>query len=119
ISSDGSGRIFAIFVQAEDGIRDATVTGVQTCALPIYKLQIVDASAAIQRYACKVCGTHMYGRIENKGHPFYGLDFIHPELFQEEIGRASCRERVWISVAVGPFKDKGGLTGGSMSFWMK
>ena len=34
-------------------------------------------------YACKVCGTHMYGRIENKGHPFYGLDFIHPELFQE------------------------------------
>jgi S-(hydroxymethyl)glutathione synthase len=26
----------------------------------------------------------MYGRIENKGHPFYGLDFIHPELFQEQ-----------------------------------
>jgi S-(hydroxymethyl)glutathione synthase len=47
------------------------------------KLQIVDASAVIQRYACKGCGTHMYGRIENKGHPFYGLDFIHPELFQE------------------------------------
>ena len=34
-------------------------------------------------HACKGCGTHMYGRIENKGHPFYGLDFIHPELFQE------------------------------------
>jgi S-(hydroxymethyl)glutathione synthase len=48
------------------------------------KLQIVDPSATIQRYACKVCGTHMYGRIENKGHPFYGLDFIHPELFQEQ-----------------------------------
>jgi len=26
----------------------------------------------------------MYGRIENKAHPFYGLDFIHPELFQEQ-----------------------------------
>jgi S-(hydroxymethyl)glutathione synthase len=25
----------------------------------------------------------MYGRIENKAHPFYGLDFIHPELFTE------------------------------------
>src|SRR2546430_9659422 len=47
------------------------------------KLQIVDTSAAIQRYACKACGTHMYGRIENKGHPFYGLDFIHPDLFTE------------------------------------
>src|SRR3989449_11782368 len=26
------------FFQAEDGIRDVAVTGVQTCALPIYKL---------------------------------------------------------------------------------
>src|SRR5207245_4933445 len=28
-------RVFHFFFQAEDGIRDATVTGVQTCALPI------------------------------------------------------------------------------------
>src|SRR5689334_23725238 len=27
----------AFFFQAEDGIRDGTVTGVQTCALPIFK----------------------------------------------------------------------------------
>src|SRR3989337_4493240 len=27
--------MFIFFFQAEDGIRDATVTGVQTCALPI------------------------------------------------------------------------------------
>lgn len=47
------------------------------------KLQIVDASATIQRYACKACGAYMYGRIENTWHPFFGLDFIHPELFQE------------------------------------
>jgi S-(hydroxymethyl)glutathione synthase len=44
------------------------------------KLAIVDPSATIQRYACKGCGVHMYGRIENKKHPFYGLDFIHTEL---------------------------------------
>src|SRR5699024_11369751 len=30
---------FIFFVQAEDGIRDRNVTGVQTCALPIFKLQ--------------------------------------------------------------------------------
>jgi len=48
------------------------------------KLRVVDAAAVIQRYACTACGTHMYGRIENTNHPFYGLDFIHPELFQEE-----------------------------------
>jgi len=44
------------------------------------KLAVVDSSAAIQRYACKDCGVHMYGRIENSKHPFYGLDFIHTEL---------------------------------------
>ena len=40
------------------------------------KLAVVDSSATIQRYACKGCGVHMYGRIENKNHPLYGLDFI-------------------------------------------
>ena len=47
------------------------------------KLKIVDESATIQRHACTGCGVHLYGRIENTGHPFYGLDFVHPELFQE------------------------------------
>ena len=47
------------------------------------KLAVVDASATIQRHACKACGVHMFGRIENKNHPFYGLDFVHPELLQE------------------------------------
>src|SRR5260370_26736214 len=28
------------FFQAEDGIRDSSVTGVQTCALPIYRLEV-------------------------------------------------------------------------------
>jgi len=48
-----------------------------------YKLHVVDQSATIQRHACRECGVHMFGRIENKNHPFYGLDFIHPELFSE------------------------------------
>lgn len=44
------------------------------------KLAVVDSSAAIQRHACRDCGVHMYGRIENGRHPFYGFDFIHTEL---------------------------------------
>ncbi len=48
------------------------------------KLQVADPSAVIQRYACRDCGVHMFGRIENQKHPFYGLDFIHPELFAEQ-----------------------------------
>ena len=30
--------VFLFFFQAEDGIRDVAVTGVQTCALPIYRI---------------------------------------------------------------------------------
>ena len=48
------------------------------------RLRIVDTSAAIQRYACTGCGAHMYGRIENENHPFFGLDFIHTELSKED-----------------------------------
>ena len=44
------------------------------------KLEVVDPQATIQRHACKDCGVHMFGRIEKRDHPFYGLDFIHTEL---------------------------------------
>src|SRR5215813_14622071 len=37
------------FFQAEDGIRDADVTGVQTCALPISIRTITSAAEAIER----------------------------------------------------------------------
>ncbi|MEX1993525.1 MAG: S-(hydroxymethyl)glutathione synthase [Steroidobacteraceae bacterium] len=48
------------------------------------KLKIVDPAAVIQRYACSSCGVHLYGRIENKGHPFYGFDFVHVELSKDQ-----------------------------------
>src|SRR5207253_8031398 len=44
---------FIFFFQAEDGIRDGHVTGVQTCALPICNLQsaVVRGSSSIGRRA--------------------------------------------------------------------
>ena len=47
------------------------------------KLKVVDPNATIQRHACRDCGVHMYGRIENQKHPFYGLDFVHTELSKQ------------------------------------
>ena len=44
------------------------------------KLAPIDPNAVIKRHACKDCGVHMYGRIDNENHPFYGLDFVHTEL---------------------------------------
>src|SRR2546427_6570994 len=35
------GGFFFFFFQAEDGIRDKLLTGVQTCALPIYVLPVL------------------------------------------------------------------------------
>jgi S-(hydroxymethyl)glutathione synthase len=48
------------------------------------KLVVVDEDATIRRHACKACGVHMYGRIENVKHPFFGLDFVHTELSAEK-----------------------------------
>src|SRR5437867_7966963 len=38
---------FFFFFQAEDGIRDRTVTGVQTCALPILSFQSTTGGSSI------------------------------------------------------------------------
>src|SRR2546427_4747051 len=56
------------FFQAEDGIRDLTVTGVQTCALPIYCKDTAEAlqgavdarclADVARRYRGKRCRRH-------------------------------------------------------------
>src|SRR5699024_12179323 len=52
---DGSQSIF--FFQAEDGIRDRNVTGVQTCALPISCLPI--AASAIAEGKAEAAVAHL------------------------------------------------------------
>src|SRR6266496_1017960 len=59
----------SFFFQAEDGIRDLYVTGVQTCALPIWNVGLPFFSRLVGGKG--LCGG-------------------------SQIGRASCRERVWI-----------------------
>src|SRR2546430_7051289 len=44
-------RCVVFFFQAEDGIRDLTVTGVQTCALPISQLGALDLEAGFAKHA--------------------------------------------------------------------
>src|SRR5207245_8087653 len=46
------------FFQAEDGIRDATVTGVQTCALPIYFSQSLVQKPTTQAQAVTANGVN-------------------------------------------------------------
>src|SRR5688500_20401505 len=82
----------SFFFQAEDGIRDYKVTGVQTCALPIFDQRFEqrlvlflgavapDDRVGLEQLLCLLDeGQHLgVGR-------------------RRQIGRASCRERVSIS----------------------
>src|SRR2546427_12324840 len=56
---------FFFFFQAEDGIRDLTVTGVQTCALPIYPNTV---------YAVKVNGADIKDWLEAAAKRFNQID---------------------------------------------
>src|SRR5205085_1383024 len=101
--------------QAEDGIRDLTVTGVQTCALPISRVSrdTCIAVADLSRGAAE--GGHRGGEIgvatdiageddERHLRPAVGFHRAPDGDAGEdraEIGRASCRERVESAVAAG------------------
>src|SRR5205085_3654172 len=98
---------FAFFFQAEDGIRDLTVTGVQTCALPICRFLL---QLCCRRFGCSrldekaVIGAAVYAvdvwfsflPYNNTSQQLLGLDCP-----KRKIGRASCRERVEIAVDEG------------------
>src|SRR5690625_5919752 len=88
------------FYQAEDGIRDGHVTGVQTCALPISG-QIVGLLGE------NGCGKTTLLKIlagvlsDYTGEVRVGGYAPGPDSKALEIGRASCRERVKIAGVAG------------------
>src|SRR2546430_4324543 len=86
---------FFFFFQAEDGIRDLTVTGVQTCALPIYFITSTSVLSLTIRVSPS-CSTTYYIALRMVGNPALLLttNSKHPNKRLFEIGRASCRERV-------------------------
>lgn len=48
------------------------------------KLTVSNPGAAVQRHACSECGTHMFGRVEDEHHHFFGLDLVHLELSKDD-----------------------------------
>src|SRR5256886_3409621 len=90
--------LFFFFFQAEDGIRDLTVTGVQTCALPICPLEgALHAShhdLGTEHPSGTVTGRALRGHRlpQRRAHPL--PRHLDQAQLGYEIGRASCRERV-------------------------
>src|SRR5690349_21962348 len=84
---------FFFFFQAEDGIRDLYVTGVQTCALPIYcsgAMRCFSHSISFS-YFVSLSASSLAFTVESVP-SFSPSKPEHPRTGQ--IGRASCRERV-------------------------
>src|SRR2546427_10223980 len=88
---------FFFFFQAEDGIRDLTVTGVQTCALPI-----LSPPGAPRRAAAATARRH--GGRSTPLRSFSACPASAPG--RRQIGRGAGRGRGEISGGGGSFKKK-------------
>src|SRR2546430_6947306 len=89
--------IVVFFFQAEDGIRDLTVTGVQTCALPIFNsvpsANEVNVTGAVSITNSVLTNSRYHGvDIQQFGGTISTLNISNNTF--TKIGRASCRERV-------------------------
>src|SRR5256885_6202898 len=91
--------VVVFFFQAEDGIRDYKVTGVQTCALPI--LQAFPFCSFKQAATRAAVDFRFYRLLQRARHPKIvskqTSSIAQSEVLlqmREQIGRASCRERV-------------------------
>src|SRR5207245_7666150 len=89
--------VFFFFFQAEDGIRDATVTGVQTCALPISFMAVLNVTATFSTAMNAATITTATFSLRAAG----AAANVPATVTLDEIGRASCRERGEMSVVSG------------------
>src|SRR5690554_7759897 len=98
---------FFFFFQAEDGIRDADVTGDQTCALPISATVSLGAGYFLFEYVEENPPIAVPTLDDKEEADYYGFQLKHRQFSKEgvlsqelsatdskQIGRASCRERV-------------------------
>src|SRR5207245_4765985 len=87
-SGFGADVVLCFFFEAEDGIRYATVTGVQTCALPICSIGWTSLARLAQRghVACYV--------VMFADHSFYGREVRHYGYYLVELA-PKTGGRVW------------------------
>src|SRR5690625_6253197 len=86
------------FFQAEDGIRDGHVTGVQTCALPISRSadQTEEPRPTSRELAISMASSTVEYLIIGRAGPncSSATSGLSLSISATKIGRASCRERV-------------------------
>src|SRR2546425_4430997 len=87
---------FFFFFQAEDGIRDKLVTGVQTCALPISSVRGTQIGPSVNRNPPASFSIFVPDETISSSAGSFLMICAGVSLIATlgEIGRASCRERV-------------------------
>src|SRR3989454_12726391 len=86
----GQSRVFFFFFQAEDGIRDYKVTGVQTCALPIFTGEREAAPRTTSKTAPLPGETPSTGN-DVASVSTEGVEFPFPEYLQNIVGQVLRR----------------------------
>src|SRR5207253_8423175 len=101
--------------QAEDGIRDGHVTGVQTCALPICTPELTASLTPVRiagfelnfnnwlyylAWSIAMIG-YVIGWLILRGRTGRAFRAVRDSETAAEIGRASCRERVEVAGGAG------------------
>src|SRR5438046_5715228 len=84
--------LFIFFFQAEDGIRDWSVTGVQTCALPIYHRGERGGLAATGRAGHEHDAARGFGDLLDL---FEQAEFLEAGRSEERRVGKECRSRWW------------------------
>src|SRR5690349_24318478 len=83
------------FFQAEDGIRDLYVTGVQTCALPIYTVLVVVIKSELDRTVFANHPVHFHGPGAERRRAEHGLLADIPQHIARSEERRVGKECRW------------------------
>src|SRR5258708_15001278 len=96
MKSNITSLLIFFFFQAEDGIRDDLVTGVQTCALPISARAAILPACVSTVTSRPLQVMRLTGVDSETGtcSPSFAISVPRPWRQATKIGRASCRERV-------------------------
>src|SRR5437588_7456057 len=102
--------MLCFFFQAEDGIRDHCVTGVQTCALPISSCSIAwirTGSPSARRHSRRRCRSAWLAARSSGEHATFAMRYRHAITRYHAISRDITRYQIFV-VAV---SDKKALEG--------
>src|SRR2546429_2833960 len=87
-------NVVFFFFQAEDGIRDVAVTGVQTCALPIYDEPLLEKLLSDRSKEIRENAAQMLSCLPDSAHSQRVMGWMQSMLQQDDKGQRSEERRV-------------------------